>query len=70
MKFLVFIKKHVYIIGLTLLFIAAIVLNELIPGHLAAIIVMSVLTVLAGFHIFKKGGDGPTLQDGRNRLTR
>jgi len=54
MRFLVFIKKHVYIIGLTLLFIAAIVLNELVPGHLAAIIVMSVLTVLAGFHIFKK----------------
>jgi len=47
-------RKHYYIISLTVMFVASIVLNELLPGHIATIIVLSLLTVLAGFHIFKK----------------
>lgn len=49
-----FLKKHYYIISLTAMFVASIVLNELLPAHLATIIVLSLLTVLSGFHIFKK----------------
>lgn len=48
------IYKHRYIYLITLLFFASIVLNELDRTRIIAIITMTTLTILAGFHIFKK----------------
>lgn len=48
------INRHLYIIIITILFIASIVLNKLYPGAIYSIIIMLLLTILAGTHIFKK----------------
>ena len=48
------IKANLYILSLTILFIASIVLNELLKTHYASIAIMLSLTILAGYHIFKK----------------
>ncbi len=47
------IKRHIYIISLSILFIISIILNEL-NQSIISIVVMSLLTLLAGSHIFKK----------------
>lgn len=48
------IKKQYRIIGLSILFVLAIILNELDPRMISSITVMTSLTILAGTHIFKK----------------
>lgn len=54
MKIIKWIKKDIYIISLTLLFILSILFNEIeIPSYIS-ISTMSILTILSGFHIFKK----------------
>ena len=47
-------KKQLYIISITLLFIASIIMNEIDKTNIIFISFMSLLTLLAGFHIFKK----------------
>lgn len=54
MKLIKKIKKNGYIVGLSALFITSIVLNEALKTHVLTIIVLSILTILAGTHIFKK----------------
>lgn len=54
MKLIRKINKNKYIISLSILFITSIVLNEIDRTHVLSISVMSLLTILAGFHIFKK----------------
>ncbi len=53
MKYLTWTKKHVYILSLSILFLISIVFNKF-EQSLIAIALMSVLTILAGYHIFKK----------------
>lgn len=53
MKTMKWIKKNTYIVALTILFVTSIVLNEF-DESLVSITIMSLLTLLAGFHIFKK----------------
>lgn len=53
MKYLTWTKKHVYILSLSILFLISIVFNKF-EQSLLAIALMSVLTILAGYHIFKK----------------
>lgn len=53
MKYLTWVKKHVYILSLSILFLISIVFNKF-EQSLIAIALMSVLTILAGYHIFKK----------------
>ena len=53
MKFYVWIKKHFYIISLSILFLISIVFNEL-NQPMISFFVLSLLTLLAGYHIFKK----------------
>lgn len=54
MKIIKWIKKDIYIISLTLLFILSILFNEIeIPSYIS-ISTMSILTILSGLHIFKK----------------
>ncbi len=53
MKYLLWTKKHVYILSLSILFLISIVFNKF-EQSLIAIALMSVLTILAGYHIFKK----------------
>lgn len=48
------IKNNSYMIVISVMFVASIVLNELYPAHIGSILLMSFLTLLAGFHIFKK----------------
>lgn len=54
MKILKWLKGNSYIIILTILFILSIVFNELKVNEILSISIMSLLTLLAGFHIFKK----------------
>jgi len=51
---IIWLRKNIYIISLSVLFALTLVLNEVARSHWSAIAVMSVLTALAGFHIFKK----------------
>src|SRR5690606_33900596 len=53
MKYLTWTKKHVYSLSLSILFLISIVFNKF-EQSLLAIALMSVLTILAGYHIFKK----------------
>lgn len=53
MRYLTWTKKHVYILSLSILFLISIVFNKF-EQSLIAIALMSVLTILAGYHIFKK----------------
>lgn len=53
MKYLTWTKKHGYILSLSILFLISIVFNKF-EQSLIAIALMSVLTILAGYHIFKK----------------
>ena len=53
MKYLTWTKQHVYILSLSILFLISIVFNKF-EQSLIAIALMSVLTILAGYHIFKK----------------
>ena len=53
MKLSQWIIKHLYIMSLSILFAVSIVLNEFNQSVLS-ISIMSVLTLLAGYHIFKK----------------
>ena len=53
MKYLTWTKKHVYILSLSILFLISIIFNKF-EQSLIAIALMSVLTILAGYHIFKK----------------
>ncbi len=46
--------KYLYISTITLLFIGSIVLNELMKTHWLTLAVLTLLTILTGFHIFKK----------------
>lgn len=48
------IKKHVYTYGISILFLGSLILNEVAKTHFISILVMSLLTLLAGFHIFKQ----------------
>lgn len=48
------VKNNHYIISLTMLFIASIVLNEVAKTSMTTIILMITLTIFAGVHIFKK----------------
>ncbi len=48
------IKKHGYIIFISLLFVLSIILNEWNQVHLVSFIIMTLLTIFAGLHIFKK----------------
>lgn len=47
-------KKHSFIIILSLLFVGSIVLNEWNSNHLISMVTMVVLTIVSGFPIFKK----------------
>ncbi len=47
-------RQNAYIISITLLFIASIVLNQTIRAHPLSIVTMSALTLIAGHSIFKK----------------
>ena len=53
MRYLTWTKKHVYILSLSILFLISIVFNKF-EQSLIAIALMSVLTILAGYHIFQK----------------
>ena len=53
MRFFDWIKKHYYIMSLSILFLISIILNEL-NQPMISFSVMSLLTLLAGYHIFKK----------------
>lgn len=46
--------KHSYTYIISLLFLVSFVLNEVAKSHFISIVVMSLLTLLAGVHIFKK----------------
>lgn len=54
MKIFSWIKRDIYIISLTLLFILSILFSEMKVPLYMSISTMSVLTLLSGFHIFKK----------------
>lgn len=47
-------KKHGYIIFISSLFILSMIFNELNQSRLVSFIIMTLLTIFAGFHIFKK----------------
>lgn len=47
-------KQNFYIVSLTILFVISIILSEMGGSKSVSISVMSLLTLLAGFHIFKK----------------
>jgi len=48
------INKQKYILFLTVLFVVSLLLNEVIPHHFLTFTIMTLLTLCAGFHIFKK----------------
>lgn len=48
------INRHLNIIILSILFIASIILNKFYKNEIYSVVVMIALTILAGFHIFKK----------------
>lgn len=48
------INRHLNIIILSVLFIASIILNKFYKNEIYSVVVMIALTILAGFHIFKK----------------
>lgn len=54
MKFIKWIKKDFYIVSMTLLFILSIIVNELEINVYISILIMTMLTIFSGFHIFKK----------------
>lgn len=47
-------KKHTYTYGITILFVGSLVLNEVAKTHFISIFVMTLLSLLAGFKIFKQ----------------
>lgn len=47
-------KKHAYTYGLSILFLGSLILNEVAKNHFISILMMSLLTLFAGFHIFKQ----------------
>ncbi|MDR4968724.1 MAG: cation-translocating P-type ATPase, partial [Acholeplasmataceae bacterium] len=47
-------KHNYYIVIISILFVILIVSNEINSTHIVSISLMSLLTILAGFHIFKK----------------
>lgn len=47
-------KHNLYIVTISILFVASMVLDNLDPNNIISKIIMTLLTIFAGFHIFKK----------------
>ena len=47
-------KHNLYIVTISILFVASIILDNLDPNNIISKIIMTLLTLFAGFHIFKK----------------
>src|SRR5690554_6149466 len=47
-------KYNLYIVTISILFVASIILDNLDPNNIISKIIMTLLTLFAGFHIFKK----------------
>jgi len=47
-------KHNLYIVTISILFVASMVLDNLDPNNIISKIIMTLLTLFAGFHIFKK----------------
>lgn len=47
-------KHNLYIVTISILFVSSMVLDNLDPNNIISKIIMTLLTLFAGFHIFKK----------------